>query len=158
MSASIRICSSVDAGGHLVGRRVGERDPHVLGLGAVDLVAEDPAAAAEALAVAALPAEAARAARRDARDEHPVADLDRLDAGADCLDRADRLVAEDPAVGHRRDVALEDVQIGAADGDGVDADDGVGVARDRGLRDLLPGLLAGSVIHERLHEQTSWSS
>ena len=53
-----------DAGRHRVGRRVGERDPDVLGLGAVDLVAEDPAAAAEALAVAALPAEAARAARR----------------------------------------------------------------------------------------------
>ena len=52
------------AGGHRVGRRVGERDAHVLGLRAVDLVAEDPAAATEALAVAALPAEAARAARR----------------------------------------------------------------------------------------------
>ena len=39
--------------GDTVGRRVGERHPHVLRLGAVDLVAEDPAAAAEALAVAA---------------------------------------------------------------------------------------------------------
>ena len=63
-----------DAGGRRVGRGVGERHPDVLGLGAVDLVAEDPAAAAEALAVAALAAEAARAARGDARHEHPVAD------------------------------------------------------------------------------------
>ena len=73
MSASISICSSVTPGGHRVGRGVGERDPDVLGLGAVDQVAEDPAAAAEALAVAALAAEPARAAGGDARDEHPVA-------------------------------------------------------------------------------------
>ena len=43
-----------DPVGLQVGRRVGERHPHVLGLGAVDLVAEDPAATAEALAVTAL--------------------------------------------------------------------------------------------------------
>ena len=42
--------------------------------------------------------------------------LTRLDARADRLDRADGLVAEDPAVGHRGHVALEDVQVGAADG------------------------------------------
>ena len=139
------------AGRHRVGGRVGERHAHVLGLGAVDLVAEDPPAAAEALAVSSVPAEAARTARRDARDEHPVADLDRLDAGADCLDRPDRLVAEDPSVGHRGNVTLEDVQIGAADRDGVDADDRVGVARDRGLGYIFPSLLTGSVVHERLH-------
>ena len=52
-----------------------------------------------------------------------------LDAGTDRLDRADGLVAEDPTVGHRRDVAFEDVQVGAADRDGVDADDRVGVVR-----------------------------
>ena len=69
--------------------------PHVLGLGAVDRVTEDPPATAEALAVAALAAEAARAARRDAGDEHPVADLHGLDPGPDRVDGADRLVAED---------------------------------------------------------------
>ena len=124
---------------------------HVLGLGAVDLVAEDPPAATQALAVPSLAAEAACAARGDARDEHPVADLDRLDTGADGLDRPYRLVAEDPSVGHRGNVTLEDVEIGAADGDGVDADDRVGVAQDRWLWRVLPGLLAGSVVHERLH-------
>ena len=48
-----------DAGGSGIGRRVGERHAHVLGLRAVDLVAEDPPAAAEALPVlrlAAVPA------------------------------------------------------------------------------------------------------
>ena len=104
---------------------------------------EDPAAAAEALAVAAFAAEPAGAARGDARDQHPVAGLDVLHARADLDDRADRFVAEDPTVGHGRDVALEDVQVGAADGDRVDPHDRVGVIGDRRVRDLLPGLLPG---------------
>ena len=57
----------------LVDGGVRERHPRVLGLEAVDQVAEDPAAAAGAEAVAALLAEAAAAARGDARDEHAVA-------------------------------------------------------------------------------------
>ena len=128
---------------HRVGGGVGERHPDVLGLGAVDLVAEDPAAAAEALPVAALAAEPARAARGDAGDEHAVADLDRLHAGADRLDGPDRFVAEDPPVGHGRNVALEDVQIRAADRRGVDAHDRVRVGGDLRLRHVLPGLLPG---------------
>ena len=88
--------------GSEVGGGVGERHPDLLGLRAVDQVAEDPAAAAEALAVAALPAEAAGAAGGDAGHEHAVADLAVLHAGADRLDGADRLVAEDAAVGHGR--------------------------------------------------------
>jgi hypothetical protein len=36
-------------------------------------------------------------------------------------------VTEDPAIGHRRYVTFEDVQVGAADRDGVDPDYGVGV-------------------------------
>ena len=111
------------AGGHRVGGVVGERHPDVLGLGAVDRVAEDPAAAAEALAVAAFAAEPAGPAGAHAGHEDPVADLHRLDPGADGVDGADGLVAEDPPVGDGGDVALEDVQIGAADRGGVDADD-----------------------------------
>src|ERR1035441_6091276 len=44
---------------HPVGRCVGKRHPAVLGLSPVDLVAEDPAAAAEALPAVALAAEPA---------------------------------------------------------------------------------------------------
>ena len=58
---------------HLVDRGVGERHACVLGLEAVDQVAEDPAAAAGAEAVVALLAEAAAPAGADARDEHAVA-------------------------------------------------------------------------------------
>ena len=149
MSASIRSSSSVHPRRRRVGRGVGERDTDVLGLGAVDLVTEDPAAAAEALAVAALAAEAAGAARGDARHEHLVADLHVLHARSDLFDGADGLVTEDAAVGHRGHVALQDVQVGAADRHRVDANDRVGVrlqtsasalpptpsCRDRGTRE-----------------------
>ena len=53
------------------------------------------------------------------------------DRRAHLLDDADALVPEDPAVGHRRHVALQDVQVGAADGGGRDPDDGVGRLLDR---------------------------
>ena len=101
--------------GHLVDGVVGERHPRVLGLESVDHVPEDPAAAAQALAVAGLLAEAAAPAGADARHQHAVADSDARHAGADLLDGADRLVAEHAsraALGH---VALEDVQVGPAD-------------------------------------------
>ena len=131
--------------------RVGEGHPDILGLGAVDEVAEDPAATTEALAVATLAAEPAGAARRDARDEDPVPDLDPTSPRADLLDRADGLVAEDPTRRHRRDVALQDVQIGATDRDRVDPHDGVGVGLEHRHGDVLPCCLAGSVVDERLH-------
>ena len=103
--------------GDLVGRGVGERHAGVLGLDAVDQVPEDPAASAEALAVLVGSAEPAASAGGDARQQHPVPLADRPDAGAGLQDRADGFVAEDPAGGDLGDVALEDVQIGAAVGD-----------------------------------------
>ena len=56
------------------------------------------------------------------------------------LDGADGLVAEDPAAGDLGRVAFEDVQVGPADGGGVDADDGVGRVLDHRVGDVLPGL------------------
>ena len=85
-----------------IGGVVGERHPDVLGLGAVDHVAEDPAAAVQALAVAALAAVPAGAAGADAGDQHAVAGADAAHAVADLLDGADRLVAQDPALGAPR--------------------------------------------------------
>ena len=139
------------ARGHLVGGGVGERNAHVLGLRPVDLVTEDPTAATQALSVAAFAAVTAGAAGGDARDEHAVADLHVLHARADGLDRTDRLVAEDPAVGHGGDIALQDVKVGAADGDGIDTDDRVGVVDDDGHRNLFPCLLTGTVVHDCTH-------
>ena len=113
----------VDTGRDRIRRGVGEGHADVLGLGAVDLVTEDPAAAAEALAVAALPAVAAGPACGDARDEHAVADLDVLHSGAYGFDGADGFVAEDAPVGDGGDVALEDVEVGPADRHRVDSYD-----------------------------------
>ena len=62
--------------------------------------------------------QAAQAPQRDReRDDDPVADpqLSRVDAGADLDDLAHELVAHDVALLHRRHVAVEQVQVGAAD-------------------------------------------
>jgi hypothetical protein len=137
--------------GHGVGRQVGERHADVLGLGSVDLVAEDPAAAAQALPVPALAAEPACPARGDAGDEHPVAGPDPLHAAADRLDRPDGLVTQDASVGDGGHVSLENVQIGPADRDGLDADDRVSVVGDLGFRHVFPGLLAWTVVDKSAH-------
>jgi len=80
---------------HPVDRRVRERHTRVLGLQPVDQVAEDPASSAGAETVVAFLAEATATARRDARDEHAVTDLEGRDGAAFLDDRADRLVAKD---------------------------------------------------------------
>ena len=140
--------------GARVGGRVGEGNADQLGLGAVDRVPEDPAAAAEALPVGALAAVPAAAAGGDAGHEDAVADPHALHAGPDGLDGADGFMAEDPAVDDGGYVALEDVEVGAADGGRVYAHDGVGVIDEDGVRDLLPGLLTGTVEHECLHDRS----
>jgi hypothetical protein len=118
----------------LVHRGVGERDACVLGLEAVDQMAQDPASSTGAEAVVAFPAEAAAAARGDAGHEDAVPLLQRRDRVAGLDDRADGLVAEDRAGLHLRDVALEDVEVRAADRGRVDPHDGVGLGGDRGIR------------------------
>ena len=145
-----------DRVGHLVQRRLGVRHAHELGLGAVDQVTEHPANPRRALVAEAvredpLLAEAAATARLDARDDHLVADRELGHVAAELDDLPDALVAEDPTRRHGRYVPLHDVQIGAADRRRVDPDDGVGRLLDLRFRHVLPGLLAGSVIHERFH-------
>ena len=135
---------------------VGVRHPDVLGLGAVDLVAEDPAAALQALPVARLTAEPAAPAGADAGDQHAVAGAEAAHAVADLLDGPDGLVAQDPALAHRGHVALEDVQVGPADGDRVDPHDDVAVVGDLRVGHLFPGLLTGTVVHEGSHGCLHW--
>ena len=79
---------------------------------------------------------------------------DRGHAGADRLDGADRLMPEDGAGRGLRDVALEDVQVAAADRRGVDPHDGVGRIDDAGIGDGVPAALAGAVIDECLHGES----
>ena len=147
----MRISSSLIAVGDPVGGGVGVRDADVLGLGAVDAVAEDPAAAFGALPVAPLAAEPAASAAADAGDQDPVARGEPVDAVAGLVDGADRLVAEDPARADLGHVAGQDVQVGAADRGRVDPHDHVAFVGDLRVGDFLPGPLAGSVVHERTH-------
>ena len=99
---------------------LGRRHEQVLGLRAVDRVAEPPAAdGLEAGPVAALgqvagEAGVALAARGDGPDQHPLAGLVPGHAGAELLDDAHRLMAEDQARADRV-LALDDVDVGPAD-------------------------------------------
>ena len=77
-------------------------------------VAEDPAAG-RAMRIHLLAAIVAFAAGADAGDQNPVARLERRDGRPDLVDDADALMAQNAAGLASRDVALEDMQIGAAD-------------------------------------------
>jgi hypothetical protein len=139
-------------------REVGVRHPHGLRLGAVDEVAEDPADPADGLAVrrhASLAVPAA-AAFRDGRDQHAITDRESLDRPTDLGDGADSFMTEDAALGDRGDIALEDVQVGAADRSGVDPHHHVRRFLDRRVRNLFPCLLPGPVIDQRLHSHLRW--
>ena len=125
MSLSSTPCWFVTPGGHLVHGGLGIRHAHVLGLRAVDQVAEDPAdpgrsLVAQAVRENALLAEAAVTTGLDARDDHVVADGELGHRAAHLGDDADALVTENPARRDGRNVALQDVQIGAADRRRVD--------------------------------------
>ena len=65
---------------------------------------------------------------------------------------------ENPPAGHRRDVSLEDVQVGAADRGDVHLHDHVIGADDLRVGYVLPRLLYRSVVHQCLHQMTSLSS
>lgn len=132
--------------------QIGEGHPYVFGLGAVDGVAEHPAAPTAALPVVALTAEAAPAARGYARDQDPVTGPDRTDVGPGLDHCADGFVPQHPAGGHLGHVALDDVQVGPADGDDIDADHRVGGVPDHRIRNVLPRDLPRALEYECLHD------
>jgi hypothetical protein len=74
-------------------------------------------------------------------------------AGADLFDDAHAFVAEDEAVLALGDVALEDVQVAAADRDAEDSDDRGGWPPEHRLRCVVPALLARPVINECFHDR-----
>ena len=120
-----------------VGSCVGHQQ--VLGPRAVDGVAEAPAAQrAATLRVRAVETVEALPAGRDGADDHALADVIlRLEPLAQLVDDANRLVSEDQAVADGI-LALDDVDVGAADRRGRDADDRLSRSRDR-LGTLLDG-------------------
>src|SRR5262249_49923146 len=80
-----------------------------------------------------------------------VTRLDGGDVVADLQHGPDALVAENRPGLHFGHVALEDVQVGAADRRRVDPDDDVGRRLEFGIGPFLPAPLVGPVVDERLH-------
>ena len=141
----------VRAVGNRIEAGVGVGNADELRLRAVDRVAEDPAAG-RAMGIHLLAAIFALAAGGDAGDQHVVAGLEGRDGRPDRLDDADALVAEDAARLAGGHVALEDVQVGAADRRLGDLDDRVGGRRDFRLRMVLQGFLARALIDKGFHQ------
>ena len=65
---------------------------------------------------------------------------------------ADGLVTEDPARRDLGNVALEDVQVGAADRDRLDPHNGIQIVPRHRIGDLVPGHRAFTVVHECAHD------
>ena len=65
-------------------------------------------------------------------------------------------MAQDPALVHRGHVAVEDVQVGPADGGRVDPHDDVAVVEDLRVGYFFPGLPPGTVVDEGSHSFLHW--
>src|SRR5690606_4493218 len=114
-------------------------------------IRDQDALGVETVAVEALQAVAAPAARADAREDHAVADVQLGNTASYLGDLADALMPEDAPRLDLRRVALQDVQVGAADRRGDHPDDDVGRMLDHRVGNLIPALPAGPVVDERLH-------
>src|SRR5690606_12604118 len=140
----------IRAFGNFVQAVVGVGDAHILGLRAVDQVAENPAAIF-AMRVHLLLAVFALAARGHAGNQNTIALLEIADPFSDFFDHADPFMPQDATGRHRRNVALQNMQVGPADGGACDADDGIGRRLDGGYRDFLQGAFAGTAIDDGFH-------
>src|SRR5688500_6476320 len=106
-----------------------------------------------------LPAEITSAARSNARDEDSVAGTERRHTGSDLGHHTHALVTQDAAVGHRGDVAFQDMEIRSADRGGGDADDCIGRGLEDGLGTFFPHTPTGTVVDQAVHSGAAgWSS
>ena len=140
----------VRACGNVIETGIGEGNADKFCLGAVNLVAENPAAI-DAMRIHAAAAIVAFSARRDARHDYAIADVKCGDCPADLIDYADALMTQDAAGRASRHVAFKNVQVGAADGRLDYFDNGIGRRGDVWLRTIFNGLLTRSLIDECLH-------
>ena len=132
---------------------IGVGNADVLGLGAVDLVAKDPASRG-AVREHQLPAINAFAASGDAGDQDPVTHFEGRDGRSDLVDDADALMTENAPRLATRHVALEDMQVRSANGGFDNLDDCVSRCRDFRFWLCLQSLFVGSQIDERFHCRT----
>ena len=112
-----------------------ERHHHILGLPAAqiaEVLAMAESRLVDALVEPAFPAEGAVPARREEARHDAIPGLESLDLGPHILHHADELVTQDGALVDRR-VAVEDVQVGPADGAERDLDEGLACALDARL-------------------------
>jgi len=140
-----RLCVCVRRDRVETGIRV--RDAHMARLRAVDGVPENPAAVST-MRVHLPAAEIASSARSDTRDEDAIAGDEGRYRGPNVGHHADALVPEDSTLRHRRHIALQDVQVGAANGGGGDADNRVGVVLKHRTGSFFPGPTAGTAIDQ----------
>jgi hypothetical protein len=103
-------------------------------------------------------AEKALAAAHKKWNRHAVADLHfvSVDARAEFLDDAHRLVAEDIAGLHKRDEAVDQVQVGAADTRRGYANDGVARVNDFWIGDVFDLHHIGSAPNRGFHDSSFW--
>lgn len=125
-------------------------DPHILGLCAVDFVAQDPTPR-QTMRGHGPPTVFAGPAGRDARDEDLVAHVEVCDGGTGGGDDADALVPQDAARGAGADVPLADVEVGATEGGFGDADDGVAGILEGGNGSVFESDSVGRGVDEGLH-------
>jgi hypothetical protein len=122
----------------------------IFDLRTVDSIAQNPTAC-RAIRVHAAPARLAFATRGDARNQHVIARLEGGNGGPGLLDDANTFVPEHATSLAARHIALENVQICAADRRSRDAHDRIGGRDERRQRAFVERFLARTVIHERFH-------
>src|SRR5690242_9953679 len=123
------------------------RDAHIARLRAVDSTRVDPADIFTMLVH--LPAaEVASSARGDTRDEDPVAGDEGRYRGPDVGHHADALVPECATLLHRGHIALQNVQVSAANCAGRDADNRIGGLLEHRTGAFFPGATAGTAIDQ----------
>jgi hypothetical protein len=73
------------------------------------------------------------------------------DARSDLLDYPNAFVAENPSIGHRWEIPLQNVKIGSANRRSGNPHDGIAGILDGRARLTLSGILARTVIDQRIH-------
>ena len=131
---------------------VGVRDAHIFRLRAVDFIAQNPTACC-AVGVHALAAILAFAAGGDAGNQHAITRAKRRHAGANAVHHANTFVTKDATRFAGRNITLEDVQIGPANGRLRDLHDRIRRGGDFGHRTLFERFLSRSLIDESLHDR-----
>ena len=92
-----------------------------------------------------------RSAGRDAGNQHSIADLDSSYRCADRRNRSDRFMAKYSSVRDSGKIAFEDMEVGTADGGGLNVNDGVGLVDDDWIISVFPRTVPRAVVNQCFH-------